>query len=193
MWGANKIDVPIPKFFDIYKEHLVAPFFVFQIFCSGLWLLDEYWYYSLFTLVMLFVFEGTVVTQRLQNMKRLRAMRIAPFEVQVFRFGRWIKVQTDELYPGEVVLLRKVKSDGKFIVPLDLLIMSGSAVVNEAILTGESQPLVKESIVHVDNVDDQLDIKGQHRVHVLNGGTEVLQFIPDEDGNDCPQLTKPNQ
>lgn len=65
---------------------------MFQIFCSGLWLLDEYWYYSLFTLGMLFVFEGTVVTQRLQNMKRLRSMRIAPFEVQAFRFNRWVKV-----------------------------------------------------------------------------------------------------
>ena len=83
-------------------------------------------------------------------------------------------MQTDELYPGEVVLLRKVKKDGKFIVPLDLLVLSGSAVVNEAILTGESQPLVKESIAHLDNVDETLDIKGQHRVHILNGGTEVL-------------------
>ena len=29
VWGPNKIDIPIPKFFDVYKEHLVAPFFVF--------------------------------------------------------------------------------------------------------------------------------------------------------------------
>ena len=65
VWGPNKIDIPIPKFLDIYKEHLVAPFFVFQIFCSALWLLDEYWYFSLFSLMMLFVFEGTVVMQRL--------------------------------------------------------------------------------------------------------------------------------
>lgn len=65
VWGPNKIDIPIPKFMDIYKEHLVAPFFVFQLFCSALWLLDEYWYYSLMTLFMLFMFEGTVVMQRL--------------------------------------------------------------------------------------------------------------------------------
>lgn len=71
-----------------------------------------------------------------------------------------MKVQTDELYPGEIVLLKKVSTDKKFIVPLDLLLLSGSAVVNEAILTGESQPLVKESIIHVDNVDEPLDIKG---------------------------------
>lgn len=44
------------------------------------------------------------------------------------------------------MLLRKVKTESKFIVPLDLLLLSGSAVVNESILTGESQPLVKESI-----------------------------------------------
>jgi cation-transporting ATPase 13A1 len=55
------MDVPIPNFFDVYKEHLVAPFFVFQIFCSALWLMDEYWYFSLMSLGMLFMFEGTVV------------------------------------------------------------------------------------------------------------------------------------
>lgn len=59
-------------------------------------------------------------------------------------------------------------------VPCDLLILSGSAVVNEAILTGESQPLVKESIASKENPDETLDIKGYHRVHVLNGGTEIL-------------------
>jgi len=42
------------------------------------------------------------------------------------------------LYPGEIVLLRKNKTDKKSLVPCDLLILSGSVVVNESILTGES-------------------------------------------------------
>ena len=67
-------------------------------------------------------------------------------EVWAHRIGRWVKVMSDELYPGEVILLKKNPTDKKCIVPLDLLLLSGSAVVNEAILTGESQPLVKESI-----------------------------------------------
>jgi cation-transporting ATPase 13A1 len=65
VWGPNRVDVPIPSFFDIYKEHMVAPFFVFQVFCTFLWMLDEYWYYSLMSFSMILMFEGTVVTQRL--------------------------------------------------------------------------------------------------------------------------------
>lgn len=52
-YGNNDLEIPMPMFFDIFKEHMVAPFFVFQIFCTFLWMLDEYWYYSLFTFSLL--------------------------------------------------------------------------------------------------------------------------------------------
>lgn len=71
-------------------------------------------------------------------MKRLRAMRIAPQELFVHRFGRWVKIHSDELHPGEIILLKKNKEDKRSLIPCDLLLISGSAVVNEAILTGES-------------------------------------------------------
>jgi len=40
-----------------------------------------------------------------------------------------------------------------------LLILSGSVVVNEAILTGESQPLVKEGISNLDQIEFPLDME----------------------------------
>ena len=60
---------------------------------------------------------------------------------------------SDEIYPGDVILIKRRPEAKKQSVPCDLIILSGSAVVNEAILTGESQPLVKESIGMKDEID----------------------------------------
>ena len=92
---------------------------------------------------------------------------------------------SDEIYPGDIVLIErnkdKDKSKKKQTVPCDLLIISGSAVVNESILTGESQPLVKESIANKDEIEQNLLMSGEHKVHILFSGTDILQFTPSDD------------
>ncbi|KAI8978621.1 cation-transporting ATPase 4 [Pilobolus umbonatus] len=174
-YGPNKFDIPLPTFKELFKEHAVAPFFIFQIFCVGLWCLDEYWYYSLFTLFMLVVFECTVVYQRLRTISEFRGMNQKPYPVYVKREHKWIQVQSDELLPGDVVSIVRTKEDQG--VPCDLVIADGSCIVNEAMLSGESTPLLKESVALRDP-NDIFDMNVADKLNVLYGGTKVLQVTP---------------
>lgn len=119
-------------------------------------------------------------------------MRVAPQQLWAHRDSKWVQIMSDEIYPGDVIMLQRNKEKKRQSVPCDLLILSGSAVVNEAILTGESQPLVKEGVANKDEVDDVLSMSGEHKMHVLYSGTEILQFTPSETiAEDVEHLAKP--
>lgn len=176
-FGPNTFNIPKPTFIELFIEHAVAPFFVFQVFCVGLWLLDEYFWYSLFTLFMLVVFEATTVFQRLRTLSEFRTMSIQPYQLQVYRAGKWLETSSAELLPGDLVSVTRSKEDSA--TPCDLLLLSGSVIVNEAMLSGESTPLLKESI-ELRDANDTLDVNGNDRNNVVFGGTKVLQTTVSE-------------
>lgn len=176
VYGSNKMEVTIPEFFDLLVDHAFAPMFVFQMFCTLLWCLDEYWYYSIMSGMMTVVLECSVVFQRINNMKTLRKMGEVPLsQIEVIRGGERTMVQTDELLPMDLVV---VPSNAPF--PVDALLIRGTAVVNEASLTGESTPQLKEA---PDNIDMGLNVK-KHGRHMLFCGTQVLLStgVGDEEG-----------
>ncbi|RPA73823.1 hypothetical protein BJ508DRAFT_418902 [Ascobolus immersus RN42] len=171
-YGDNTFDIPVPTFTELFKEHAVAPFFVFQIFCVGLWCLDEYWYYSLFTLFMLVAFESTVVWQRQRSLQEFRGMSIKPYSIWVHRVGEWIQIESDKLLPGDLVSVDRTKEDSG--VACDMILISGTAIVNEAMLSGESTPLLKESIA-LRPGSAEFDVEGVDKNSLLFGGTKILQ------------------
>ena len=84
-FGNNLFNVKQPDFVSLYKKQLLSPLCVFQLFSVLLWCLDEYWQYSLFTLGMILVFEGTVVFQRLKSLNALKGMGNKIRDVYVYR------------------------------------------------------------------------------------------------------------
>ncbi|CCD25814.2 ion-transporting P-type ATPase SPF1 NDAI_0G00380 [Naumovozyma dairenensis CBS 421] len=181
LYGENSFDIPIPSFMELFKEHAVAPLFVFQVFCVALWLLDEFWYYSLFNLFMIVSMEAASVFQRLNALKEFRTMGIKPYPINVFRNGKWSTLQTNELLPMDVVSVTRTAEESA--IPCDLILIDGSCIVNEAMLSGESTPLLKESIKLRPNEDD-LQLEGVDKISVLHGGTKALQVTGPESSSD---------
>ncbi|TBU28136.1 endoplasmic reticulum Ca-transporting P-type ATPase [Dichomitus squalens] len=180
LYGKNEYNIPIPSFSALFGEHATAPFFVFQVFCVALWCLDEYWYYSLFTLFMLIVFECTVVWQRLRTLTEFRTMAVAPYPVYIRRNNVWSQIQSDDLLPGDIISVARQQTETN--IPADILLIRGTCIVNEAMLSGESTPLLKESIELLD-ASEPLDVDGAHKNAVLFSGTKLLQATK---GGDTP-------
>lgn len=182
-YGDNAFDIPVPGFVELFKEHAVAPFFVFQVFCVGLWMLDEYWYYSLFTLFMLVAFESTVVWQRQRTLNEFRGMSIKPYDIWVYRENEWIEIQSDKLLPGDLVSVARTKEDSG--VACDMLLVEGTAIVNEAMLSGESTPVLKDSI-QLRPGDAVIEPEGLDKNAFVFGGTKVLQVSHGITAEDAP-------
>ncbi|KAJ3106723.1 hypothetical protein HDU96_008130, partial [Phlyctochytrium bullatum] len=83
----------------------------------------------------------------------------------------WVQIQTDELLPGDICSVLRSKDECP--VPADLLVLDGSCIANEAMLSGESTPQLKEAIRSRDPTD-VFDIEADKN-SVLFGGTKVLQ------------------
>jgi len=76
-------------------------------------------------------------------------------------------VHSSTLVPGDII---DVRADIR--MPCDVVLLSGSVIVNESVLTGESVPVIKNELPH-SNVDIYDPIADQK--YTIYGGTEVLK------------------
>lgn len=194
-FGKNSLSIRQPNFIDLYKQQLVSPLAMFQFFTSALWMMDEYWQYTLFSLFNILMFESTTVWQRLRTLKTLSGMSTKPYQIYVYRDSTWISVTTLDLLPGDVISLKRAHSPAVAqanankppspqqsqltdIIPCDCILLRGSVVVNEATLTGESVPQMKDAVNAADGVMRPFQMDGQDRVHTLFSGTSLVSTVP---------------
>lgn len=126
---------------------------------------------------MLILFESTVVFQRLKTLQEFRNMSQPPFALFVHRTS-WIEIQSTDLLPGDLCSI----VDG-CVIPGDIVLVAGGCIINEAMLSGESTPQLKENARGRES-NEVLDM-AVDRGNLLFGGTKVIQVTAETEKLDC--------
>nr|Q27533.2 RecName: Full=Probable cation-transporting ATPase W08D2.5 [Caenorhabditis elegans] len=168
-YGRNEIVVQLRPILYLLVMEVITPFYVFQIFSVTVWYNDEYAYYaSLIVILSLGSIVMDVYQIRTQEI-RLRSMVHSTESVEVIREGTEMTIGSDQLVPGDILLI----PPHGCLMQCDSVLMNGTVIVNESVLTGESVPITKVALT--DETNDSVFNIEKNSKNVLFCGTQVLQ------------------
>merc|ERR1719495_1810514 len=168
MYGDNLIKISVPPVLYLVIHEGLNPFYLFQLYTVVLWSLQYYWKFAVIIAVTSVISVTVSVWETRRQNRKLRDTMKSESKVRVVRNGKEVELSSKELVPGDQVLL---PTNGGYTVECDSVLVEGSCVVNESMLTGESIPVTKVSIPD-ENVKFHYD---QQRQYILYQGTEVMQ------------------
>ncbi|XP_077204069.1 polyamine-transporting ATPase 13A3 isoform X3 [Paroedura picta] len=177
-YGVNEIAVKVPSVFKLLIKEVLNPFYIFQLFSVILWSTDEYYYYALAIVLMSLVSIASSLCTIRKQYRMLHDMVAAHNLMRVSvstADGGTEEILSVDLVPGDVIL---VPLNG-MIMPCDAVLVSGTCIVNESMLTGESVPVTKTNLPHPAGGPRAMEAEapgpeGQKR-HTLFCGTSVIQ------------------
>lgn len=105
----------------------------------------------------------------LQQSIALREQVQSASSVEVIREGIQVSICSTELVPGDVLVLPRHSSG--LMLECDAVLMTGSCIVDESMLTGESVPVPKMALVENSNSTYSPVV---HKSNTLFSGTRVL-------------------
>ena len=173
IFGECDLDIHVKSFFKLLMEEFADPFYLFQVFSIALWYSNQYEYYATIIVVttLISLFVGTFETRK--NLKNIQVMSRYSCPVNILRKDletnqpMFVTKSSKELVPGDIFELQE---EG-LAMPCDCLLIQGTVIINEAMLTGESTPIIKSQIPKIkDHFNYDADKK-----YFLFAGTKIIQ------------------
>ncbi|KYR01086.1 P-type ATPase [Tieghemostelium lacteum] len=175
LFNENVIKIPLKSIPRLFLEEILHPFFIFQIYSVCLWFSEEYYYYAIAIFIIASVSAILNLREIRQNLLSLERIAYFSCPVEVLRNGQFETVFSIDLVPGDIIKLKQ-----SFTLPCDLTLLTGSVILNEAMLTGESIPVTKYSILPPDLStsvpEETYNFKAEKR-SLLFGGTVIVKLL----------------
>ncbi|KAK7082436.1 hypothetical protein SK128_023001 [Halocaridina rubra] len=178
LFGENFMKIEILSIWQLLIQQAVNPFYIFQAYTIVLWCIQEYFLFSGCILGLSIISITAMVWETRKQTLAVRERVMTESTVTVLRDGVRNIVSSRDVVPGDVILL---KSQMGF-MEVDVVVLRGAVVTNEAMLTGESIPVTK---VGIPLDSDILFCEEENKHHMLYSGTEILQV---RGGSEIPAL-----
>eukprot|EP01132_Coremiostelium_polycephalum_P005014 gene5014-6243_t len=183
-FGPNIIDVPLKSIPKLLLDEVLHPFFIFQIYSIGLWCAEAYYYYAGAIFFIASVSAIITLRETRNNLIKLGEIARTSCSVNVLRGGRYESVNSETLVPGDIVEITK-----GLILPCDFCLLSGTIILNESMLTGESIPVTKYALEECSGDILSTDALVNKRC-AISGGTLVVKTQTNKDQKILAMVTK---
>lgn len=172
-----------PVMFIVYLSAVLAGLMTFipSLFAGLIGGTYNFTFYFSITVILVFTLwfanlsEALADAQGKANAESLKGLRSETDARRISPDGSLTSVKGSDLRKGDIVLLKEGDT-----VPIDSQVIEGAIVVNESMMTGESEPQVKETGGDKDSLlGGTAVLSGEARVRVSNdpGGTFLDQMI----------------
>ena len=151
IFGSCTMEISTAPWYIIMFKDSVNFYYLFQIFSLTVWYIDgSYKYATLIVIMIAYSIFGELVDIR-ENLNRLKRMAHYECPLNVRRIDEngnsyFKEIMSGDLVPGDVFILPE-----KSTLPWDAILLSGEAIINEAMLTGESTASNKVEINKSEN------------------------------------------
>ncbi|KIK67306.1 hypothetical protein GYMLUDRAFT_69495 [Collybiopsis luxurians FD-317 M1] len=172
LFDKNEINIEAKSTVALLIDEVIHPFYVFQVASIILWSLDNYYYYAFCIFAISIGSITTTLVETKKTISRMREMSKLSCTVSVVVDGAWVELDSTQLVPGDVVSLSGSQLS---VIPADMFLLAGDAILNESMLTGESIPVSKIPARDEDLIKWR-DGKAENPKSFIYGGTKVVRI-----------------
>ncbi|TMW55563.1 hypothetical protein Poli38472_010445 [Pythium oligandrum] len=185
MVGPNAVSVEMPSMAKSLAHEFFTLFYIYQVMCYFVWYYFDY--YTLAIVMTCVVAISAVINIYTKRRMQASVVEMTSYttEVNVYRDNAWRVIQSPDVVPGDLVRVSE-----NWVLPCDMVIVRGSTVCDESMLTGESMPVQKFPVP--ENSHTVYEAMGSGKKHTLFAGTRVLSSGRNEEIHAVVQTTGPN-
>ena len=173
IFGKCILNIEMNNILDFLWDELQRPERFFEILSFIFWFFSGY-YLAYIIFIYTIISTAINIYEEKRLFQRIKEISIYSCKVNVYRKKEdniltHEQIDSSDLVPGD---LFEIPEDNYY-MPCDTVLINGSVIVNESILTGDSTPIIKNGMTQSDIIFDTKN--NAYEKFVLFSGTKILE------------------